>query len=72
MIDFMGYVNQTFKKIKGQLPERSFQSDIQNQGEDKHDSIVWDPSMRRYIINGKIPDDEDGGGGCGDGELEEE
>ena len=50
----MGYVNQAIKKIKSQVPEKK-----QEEDDEPKDTIVWNDYLKRYEINGVIPEDED-------------
>lgn len=51
----MGYVNQTIKKIASQIPEK-----IQNAPapvEEPKETMTYDPVLKRWLINGKVPED---------------
>lgn len=56
-----GYVGQAIKIIKNQIPEKQ-QTEVKNNAaeESSEGSFKWDPVSGRYLINGKIPDDEFG------------
>ena len=63
----MGYFNKAVDKLKtatNQLTEVINQKDKIKSGptkpeeKEKQDEIIYDPVLKRYLINGKVPDDE--------------
>lgn len=55
----MGYFNQALKKITNQTPEREHPSTTQTSAaeEEPKETISYDPVLKRYLINGKVPQD---------------
>lgn len=55
----MGYFNQALKKITNQTPEREQPLAGQTSAveEEPKETFSYDPVLKRYLINGKVPQD---------------
>ena len=51
----MGFVNQAINKIKSQVPDKKEEKE-----EETKPSLEFDKTLNRWLINGKVPDDEEG------------